>query len=151
MPEVCRTPSNVTDTWSAVTVWVPRGVCSTGSVTRRWNAAGLGVPPMRQPSGTEKGSVQPSPRGRSSSRRTAAAASYTSSGTSAGTRPSASRSTRPVSMSPETTAGCASSRRRNPALVCTPSVTVRARAARSLRSAVARSGPYAITLDSIGS
>ncbi len=36
-------------------------------------------------------------------------------------------------------------------LVGTPSTTVSASAARSLRSAVARSGPYAMTLESIGS
>ena len=51
-----------------------------------------------------------------------AAAAYTSSGTPVRQRASArSRSTRPVSSSPATTAGWASSRRRNPTLVGTPS------------------------------
>ncbi len=126
---------------------------TTGSCpgTRKWCTVHAASPPSRQPLGTENGSNQApsaSPAGRT---RTNAAAPYTSTGTSASTRPSASRSTSPVSNSPATTAGWASKRRRNPALVGTPRVTVSASAPRSLRSAVARSGPYAMTFDSIGS
>lgn len=61
------------------------------------------------------------------------------------------RSTRPVSRRPAATSGWASSRRRKPVLVVTPRMSVSARAARSRRSAVGRSGPYAMTFASMGS
>lgn len=142
--------------WPNVSEAVPpapvRSPTRTGSWpgTRKWWKVSAGVPPSRQPLGTENGSTQ-SAAGAGGGCRSSAAAAYTSSGTPSGTRPSASRSTRPVSSSPAATAGWASSRRRNPALVGTPSTTVSARAARSRRSAVGRSGPYAMTFESIGS
>lgn len=150
-----RPPSPMWPKVSSVAAPHGRRPTCTGSWPGMWKCRSVraGVPPRRQPSPAENGSVQVRGPGAGAGEccRSSAAAAYTSSGTPSGTSVSTSRSTRPVSRSPATTAGWPRSRRRKPALVGTPRTTVSASAARRRRRAVARSGPYAITFDSIGS